>query len=441
MHRRPPIRVLLILLLLLLGFAAWYLTRANGTLPYLGGSGTIYADEYIVASQTAGQVIELTADEGDTVHAGQVLAKLDAALGRAQLEQADAALLMAQANLAKLQAGVRAEEIKQAQAALAQAEARRATAKTTLADAQTLRDNPQDLQLRTDAARAALAVAEHRARAANLVAQSASLERAFHQQTLSDIESGTTIEIVTPAGVFTKTLNIRTEELSTLLGLAASKEWNAWATQAAAFAQRDGARADLDNLLIQQKDPLALNAQVDAARTQVDTAEAAIQVARAKLDALQAGTRSENIAAAQAQVAQAQAARDAVQAQLGKMSLTAPADGIVNERFLHLGEMAAPGSAVFHIANFDLVTLTVYVPENQIGKAHVGAPASVKVDSFPQRTFPGKVTFISPQAEFTPKNIATSDQRSTLVFAVKIAIENLDHALKAGMPADAVIAE
>ncbi len=450
--RRPPIVVLplVLILLLVLAWGCSHVVESFVIFPtaQLTGSGVIQADEYIVATEAAGRVIELNADEGDSVKAGQALAKLDAVLLTAQVDQAEAALAAAEANLAKLQVGARPEELRQAQAALAQAIAKRDGTKAALDDAQALRANPQDLNLRINAARAALDAAEHRARALNLIAQGATLERAFFERAIDTLEQGITIQ--TPFGVISKTFSPqRIEELSQQGGLAASKEWSTWAAQSAAFAQRDGARADLDNLLSQQGDPLVLNAQVDAARAQFDAAQAAVKVAQAKLDAQSGGTRPELIGAAQAQVAQAQAVRNSLKAQLDKMTLTAPHDGLVSERLLHLGEMAAPGSALFHVINLDQVTLTIYAPEDQVGRVQVGARADVTVDSFPGRVFAGVVSFISPQAEFTPKNIATKDQRTSQVFAVKITIDNLadlagpavpgGHALKPGMPADAAI--
>lgn len=440
-HGRPPIVVIPLVLILVL-ILAWGCSRvAEGIFPTakLTNSGFVQADEYIVATEAAGRIIELIADEGDSVKAGQAVAKLDAVLLAAQVDQAEAALVAAQANLAKLQVGTRSEELGQAQAALTQAIAKRDGAKIALDDAQALRANPQDLNLRINAARVAFDVAEHRARALNLIAQSATLERAYFDRTIDILEQG--IVIQTPFGLITKTFSPqRIEELRQQGGLAAGTEWSAWAAQSAAFAQRDGARADLDNLLSQQSDPLVHNAQVDAARAQLDAAEAAVKVAQAKLDALKAGTRSELISAAQAQVAQTQAVRDSIKAQLDKMTLTAPRDGIISERLMHLGEMAAPGSALFHVINLDEVTLTIYVPEDQVGRVQVGARADVTVDSFPGRVFAGVVSFVSPQAEFTPKNIATKDQRTAQVFAVKITVDNSsDHALKPGMPADAVI--
>jgi multidrug resistance efflux pump len=99
--------------------------------------------------------------------------------------------------------------------------------------------------------------------------------------------------------------------------------------------------------------------------------------------------------------------------------------------------MAAPGAALLTLADLDQVRLVIYVPEDQIGRVHLGQPFDVSVDGFPGRVFSGRVIYTSPQAEFTPKNVQTRDARVNQVFAVKLALDNPEHALKPGMPADA----
>jgi multidrug efflux pump subunit AcrA (membrane-fusion protein) len=91
------------------------------------------------------------------------------------------------------------------------------------------------------------------------------------------------------------------------------------------------------------------------------------------------------------------------------------------------------------LADLDNLTLTIFVPEDQVGKVQIGQPVSVTVDAYPERVFPGTVTFIASQAEFTPKNVQTKEERVNMVFAVRVGLPNGDHALKPGMPADAVI--
>jgi multidrug resistance efflux pump len=91
------------------------------------------------------------------------------------------------------------------------------------------------------------------------------------------------------------------------------------------------------------------------------------------------------------------------------------------------------------LANLDEVTLVIYIPENRIGQIQIGQPVEVSVDSFPGEVFTGRVATIAGEAEFTPRNVQTQEERVNLVFAVKVVIPNPDYALKPGMPADVVI--
>jgi len=105
----------------------------------------------------------------------------------------------------------------------------------------------------------------------------------------------------------------------------------------------------------------------------------------------------------------------------------------------HKGELATPGIPLITLADLDQVILTVYVPESRLGQVRVGQRVEVRVDSFPDRVFIGRVVTIATEAEFIPRNIQTREERVNMVFAVKVVIPNPDHALKPGMPADAVI--
>ena len=165
--------------------------------------------------------------------------------------------------------------------------------------------------------------------------------------------------------------------------------------------------------------------------------------AQAALDLLRAGARDKEISLLGANVAQARALLDSAQAglqaldaQLARLDLAAPAGGIVLERMAHAGELAAPGAPLLTIANLDEVTLTVYVPEADLGQVSLAQSVEVTVDAY-RDSFSGVVSHIASRAEFTPKNVQTQEERVHMVFAVKIRLENADHRLKPGMPADA----
>ncbi len=171
--------------------------------------------------------------------------------------------------------------------------------------------------------------------------------------------------------------------------------------------------------------------------SELAAAQSQVQQAQAALDRLT--PTPDSIAVAEDQVKQAQAALLVLQTQLAKMTLTSPVNGIVSRRALHVGEIAAPNATVLTVTNLDTVTLTIYVPETQIGQIKIGETIPVTVDSFPGKTFTGKVIFINTQAEFTPRNVQTKSERVNTVFAVKLQLANPDFDLKPGMPADATL--
>ena len=183
---------------------------------------------------------------------------------------------------------------------------------------------------------------------------------------------------------------------------------------------------------------------ITAAEAQVKIAEGQLAQAEAELERLRAGATAETIAALEAQKAQAQAVLDAAEANLkvldieiGRADLLAPVDGVILQRMIHKGELASPGAPLFTLADLDEVTLTVYVPEAELGKVALGQTAEVTVDAYDE-IFTGQVSHIASEAEFTPRNVQTQEERVHMVFAVKIRLDNPEHLLKPGMPADAV---
>ncbi|MFQ5813474.1 MAG: HlyD family secretion protein, partial [Anaerolineae bacterium] len=152
---------------------------------------------------------------------------------------------------------------------------------------------------------------------------------------------------------------------------------------------------------------------------------------------LRSGTRSEQIEAAKAQVDAAQAQVDALDIQLEKTTITTPWDGVVLNRSVEPGEAVMAGATLLEIGRLDRLELTVYLPEDRFGHITPGQQAIVRVDAYPGRVFTGTVLRMADEAEFTPTNIQTKDDRVRLVYAVVIGLDNPDLALKPGMIADA----
>ena len=179
---------------------------------------------------------------------------------------------------------------------------------------------------------------------------------------------------------------------------------------------------------------------------QRDDAEARLTVATAQrssgaeaLGKLRRLARPEEIQAAEARLAQARAGAELLAKTISDCTITAPAGGIVTHKAVEAGELVMPGATVVTLADLDSVYVMIYVTELEIGRIKLGDGVEVRIDAFPERAFPGKITYISPQAEFTPKNVQTKEDRVKLVFGVKVEIENKDGLLKPGLPADAVV--
>ncbi|RLC88541.1 MAG: hypothetical protein DRI79_07685 [Chloroflexi bacterium] len=405
--------------------------------PEAGGltaSGFIEAEELDIAPELGGRVIELPVDEGDEVEAGQVLVRLDGTLLEARIEAAQAALDVAKAQLAQVQAGARPEQIRQAEAALAQAEAARDGAYQAWQDAIAIRDNPQELDAQIAQAKAQVAAAEAALAQANALKDAAEIANDAYYDGMEALEEAKKELEKIPEPFRPPLPGVQLD-----FHLIPNAYWKAWVGVNSAQAALEGARAALNDLYAMRNNPQELNAQVDAAEAQYRAAESAVQMAQAQLDALRAGAIEEEIAAAEAQVQQAQAALDSLAVLRDKLTIAAPVGGLVLELSIHEGELAAPGATLLTLGDLDEVTLTVYVPEDKLGLVHIGQRVEVQVDSFPERTFIGTVVAIAHEAEFTPRNVQTQEERVNMVFAVDVRIPNPDHALKPGMPADATI--
>ena len=184
----------------------------------------------------------------------------------------------------------------------------------------------------------------------------------------------------------------------------------------------------------------AEQAQRDAERFHALRAEGTASIHEAEQAELGARVAQDQYAAAQAQLARARAGLSEAQTVLADLSVRAPEDGTITTRMADSGEVAAAGSVLFTLVNLDHLYLKVYVPEALIGKIRLGLPAKIYTDAFPNRPFDAELRTIASQAEFTPKEVQTADERVKLVYAVKLYLkENPEHRLTPGLPADAVI--
>lgn len=216
---------------------------------------------------------------------------------------------------------------------------------------------------------------------------------------------------------------------------------------AEARAQAEQARANLANMEeeARRSEALFLGGAASEQRRDRDSTAAAVSAqqlnaTQERLKLLQSGYRPETINAARAQFDEAQAAVEAASVAREDLQVKSPVDGVVTRKHAEVGETLGAGRPVVTVTDISRPWVRVYIPENQIGKVRLGAAAKIKVDTFPNREFDGRVSYVSSQAEFTPKNVQTQEERVKLVFAVNVTLDNRDGTLKPGMPADVYIA-
>lgn len=200
------------------------------------------------------------------------------------------------------------------------------------------------------------------------------------------------------------------------------------------LAQADKER--MNNLFKQQA---ITKKQYEDVIARFDIAQAQLNSAKENFAKIKNIARPEEIVQAKANYEKAEAAIGLIEKSLRDCSVTSPISGYVVKKFVEEGETVSMMSSLVKVSDLSNVELSIYVAETDLGKVKLGQKADVTVDSFEDKVFEGEVIFISPEAEFTPKNIQTKDERTKLVFEVKIKIRNPKFELKPGMPADAAV--
>jgi HlyD family secretion protein len=380
--------VIIVVLALLIGTGLFvYCGQQKARKGELSYSGTIEATQSHLSFQAGGRILMVLVREGEAVAKDQLLAELDPAEFHSRLEQA-------KANLDRsLKGKEQAETLLAVYEKTLPAEAARAEAgvRALASQLDELRagTRTQDVERAKQAMQSAAAVLEdakkNLTRYENLFKKGTISEKEWdavrlrHDTTLREYERGREAYDLAKEGSRTET--IRTAEARLAEGQAVLKQ-----------AQ--------SNLL-----------RIDAARKDVDAARSGIAAARA--------------------------ASDQVSIQLDYAQLKAPGPGVITSRSVEPGEVVTPGREVLTLSQLATVDLKIFVDETEIGKVKPGQKAEVRVDTFPNKSFAGMVTFISPEGEFTPKIIQTKKERVKLVYLVKVSIPNPGLELKSGMPADA----
>jgi HlyD family secretion protein len=220
-----------------------------------------------------------------------------------------------------------------------------------------------------------------------------------------------------------------------LAGPAREEIGQAQANVERAQADLSGAQKDLDRMQGLLDRGSGTTKARDDARTRRDVAAATLEGQREVLRRLKAGSRREEIAAARARVATGDAAIAQLEQRLRDATITSPLAGVVTEKLAEPGELLQPGSPLCVVTDLAHAWVTVYVPGPELARLRMGQTATIVTDD--GQTRPGRITYIAAQAEFTPKNVQTRDERVKLVYEVKLALDNLDGLFKPGMPAEA----
>ncbi len=235
-------------------------------------------------------------------------------------------------------------------------------------------------------------------------------------------------------------LDVRNKSLDLTLAGTRVQEIRA-AQQAVIDAEADLEQKKLDFDRAQTlfaKDEMTMQER-DLAATALKRATAAHEAAVQRYNEAQEGSRKEEIAVARANQKAAGENLGSSLVTLTYSLLKAPFTGVITVRQAELGEVVASGSPVVTLADLDHLWLRAYVAETDLGRIHWGQSVTVTTDTYPGRKYNGRISFISSDAEFTPKSVQTTQERVTLVYRIKIDLDNPNHELKPGMPADAQI--
>lgn len=372
-------RVLALAVLVGLGVLGWLYWQQHKP-ESLVVSGFIEADLIRVGSRVGGRVAKVNVAEGQRVKAGTPLFEIDPFDLQEQLKQAEAELAASQADHARLTAGNRPQEIEQARAKYSRMAA--------IHEKLVAGPRPREIEI----AREEL----NRSKAGLELAESE------HERVESLRKQGTAPKIE---------LDLAIRQLKA--------------------AKADTAAAQLKLALLEEgtrKEDLA-------------EAKAALAEAEEAVKLLEAGFRTEDIAKAAAQVTAAQSKAAAIKVRLDELVVTAPCDCVVEAIDLHPGDLVAMNAPAVSLLDTTKLWVRAYVPESRLGQVRQGQKVPIRVDSFPEAQFRGRLTFLAQEAEFTPRNVQTPEERSKQVFRIKVYLdEGLDQ-LRVGMAADVLLGE
>jgi len=384
-------RIVIILLLVAAAVAGVYAYRGANKTPEnrILVSGNIELTEVNIAFKTAGRLIERTVDEGDTVKKGQVIARLDRDQLVAQREREVAGLQSAESQLAQAKTALEwekdtlAADIEQRTADVASNEARLSELKNGARPQEKL-----DSQAAVDAAQSEVERSRKDWDRAQVLHRDDDISTAQFDQYRNRWETAVA------------TLNSAKEKQGLVLA---------------------GPRAEV----------------INAQQAQVERMRGALKMAQA--NALEMKRREQELTTREAEIARSRASIALIDSQLADTIAASPVDGVVLVKSADPGEILSAGTTVVTIGDIEHPWLRGYVDETDLGKVKLGSKVKVTTDSYKGKVYDGRVGFIASEAEFTPKQIQTQQERVKLVYRIKIDLDNSSRELKSNMPADAEI--
>jgi HlyD family secretion protein len=375
--KRILIPIVVVAIIAVLGVVYLVLHSGNSS-NLIRVSGNIEVTEAEMSFKIPGRVQERLVSEGDLMKAGQVVARLESTDLTQQVAMRQADLKAGEATLAALLAGSRPEEIAQAEAAMQQSQAR--------------------LNEMLAGSRAQeIAGAE-----ANLMSAKADAERAK-----ADYERY--------ARLFQR-VNVSAQQYDAAKTAKEMAEARVQLAEEQLKLVREGPRKE-----------------------EIEQTRAALNQAKERYKLVRAGPRKEDIDQARARTEAARQALALAQTQMSYATLITPMAGVVLSKNIEPGENVVPGTPVITIGDLENVWLRAYITETDIARVRVGQRATVTTDTYPDKKYEGRISFIASKEEFTPKTVQTEKERVKLVYRIKIEIKNPSMELKPGMPADAAI--
>jgi HlyD family secretion protein len=383
------IPIVLVILVVAVGGFLWSRRVSANDVNRIRLSGNIELTQVDISFKVPGKLVSRTVDEGDPVKKGQLIARIDDVQTLRQRNAQEAGVRTAQMQLAQSATAVTwQKETLEGDIALRRAEVRQAQA---VLDQMLAGSRPQEIQ------QAEAAVADARTQ---------------HEQARLDWDRAQTL--------FTN------DDIST--------------------AQRDQARSRFNStaaLLKQAQERLALvregprKEEIAVARAQLARAQAALKISEA--NRMETKRREEDLAARRSEVDRARQQLGVTESQLQDTTVYSPIDGVVLVKSAEVGEVLAAGTTVVTIGDLDHPWVRGYVREADLGRVKLGQKVRIATDSYPGKVYWGRISFIASEAEFTPKQIQTQEERVKLMYRIKIEVDNEHRELKSNMPVDAEI--